>query len=353
MKQGRWKSLMDRKRWPRKLWYPPLEQMKVDALNEGYKNCAQTVRRAMLTLLGLCLFTIVTVVGTPDRALVLGDAKIKIPFANADMVVGGFLFAITLILIVVLAYLHVFLGHLKRLERTKATGAEAHKYGPTNLVPMLFTLDGKMPRAMSYLAFYWSVPLTLAVILVKGGLPFPVVNVVLIVLFAVVTTVTILLAVIRDRSPGRASRNLCHWAVIAITLVITAHAFLDPNFYHRPLLLQRADLSGKVLIAAHFRDAQLMGAILKKANLAQAYLVGANLRGANLRGANLRGANLEGANLEGANLEGADLRRVRGLTKEQIDQSCGDSITRIPDYLRGYRRPLPPCPMTMPESTPS
>ncbi len=122
VKRGRWKSLMDRERWPRKLWYPPMEEMEVGALNEGYKNCAQTVRRAMLTLLGLCLFTIVTVVGTPDRALVLGDAKIKIPFANADMVVGGFLFAIPLILIVVLAYLHVFLGHLKRLERTKGIG---------------------------------------------------------------------------------------------------------------------------------------------------------------------------------------------------------------------------------------
>ncbi len=349
MKQGRWKSLMDRERWPRKLWYPPMEEMEVDALNEGYKNCAQTVRRAMLTLLGLCLFTIVTVVGTPDRALVLGDAKIKIPFANADMVVGGFLFAIPLILIVVLAYLHVFLGHLRRLERAKVTGTDipANKYGPTIWVPMLFTLDGKMPRAMSYLAFYWSVPLTLAVVLVKGRLPFPVVNIVLIVLFAVVTTVTILLAIIRDRSPGRANRNLCHWAVIASTLVITAHAFLDPDFYHRPLLLQRADLSGKVLIAAYLRDAQLMGAILKNANLAQANLVGANLRGANLRGANLRGANLEGANLEGA-----DLRLARGLTEEQIDQMCGDTTTQIPDYLRGYKMHLRPCPLVMPESAP-
>ncbi len=351
MKQGRWKSLMDRGRWPRKLWYPPMEELGIDALNDGYKDCAQTVRRAMLTLLGLCLFTIVTVVGTPDRALVLGDAKVRIPFANADMVVGGFLFAITLILIVVLAYLHVFLGHLKRLERTKATGDHiaANVYGPTIWVPMLFTLDGKMPRAMSYLAFYWSVPLTLAVILVKGGLPFPIVNIVVIVLFAVVTAVTILLAIIRDRSPGRVIRNLCHWAVVASTLVITAHAFLDPDFYHRPLVLNRADLSGKILVAAHLRDAWLLGANLKNANLAHANLVGAKLRGAalreaNLQKANLRGADLRRAKLQGANLQGADLREVsiRGLTEEKLDQTCGDIKTQLPNYLSGYK--IRPCP---------
>ena len=71
VKQSHWKVLMDRERWPRKLWYPPMEEMEISALNDGYKDCAQTVRRAMLLLLTLCLFTVVTVVGTPDSALVL------------------------------------------------------------------------------------------------------------------------------------------------------------------------------------------------------------------------------------------------------------------------------------------
>lgn len=302
MKQDRWKSIIE---WLQKLWHPRKEEMDQELLNAAYKDCAQTVRRAMLTLLGLCLFTVVTVVGTPDSALVVGDAKITVPFANAKMVVGGFLFAISLILIVVLSYLHVFLGHLKRLERTKDVAND--NVGPTIQVPMLFTLDGKMPRAMSYLTFYWSVPLTLAVIVVKGMLPFPTINIVGIGLFAAVTATMILLAVIRDRSHGRFIRNFCHGAVMASIIAFTVHAFLGPDYYHRTLSLERTDLSGKILSRVYLRDADLSGANLNGADLSGADLLGADLPGADLTGANLYEANLFRANLMRADLSGADL----------------------------------------------
>jgi uncharacterized protein YjbI with pentapeptide repeats len=408
---------MDRNRWPRKLWNLPMEEMEIGALNDGYKDCAQTVRRTMLALLVLCLFTIVTMVGTPDSSLVLGDAKITVPFANAGMVVGGFLFAITLILIVVLAYLHVFLSHLKRLERAKAKGPHIrNQYGPTKWVPMLFTLDTNMARAMSYLAFYWSVPLTLAVIFGKGVAPFPGFNSVAIAFLAIITMAMILLAVVRDHSPNRFNKNFVHFCLAGIILIVTAKALLDPDTIHRPLFLQRVDFSDEILIGAQFRSAQLEGAILKRAtlnranlvgailleadlsqaslieaNLQQAFLFKAKLQGANLREANLSGADLYNANLSGAGLERADLsgvnllqanlsevtliqadlsradlsgadltgailieanlsgadfswaklRQVVGLTKEQMDQACGDLHTILPDNLSDFE--LHPC----------
>jgi Pentapeptide repeats (8 copies) len=95
--------------------------------------------------------------------------------------------------------------------------------------------------------------------------------------------------------------------------------------------MEYASLSKSVLIGAN-----LGGARLFRANLKKAYLFDSNLREAMLIGANLSEAWLEGANLEQADLAAADLSRVRniekarslkdtnlrkvkGLTKEQLE----------------------------------
>ncbi len=95
---------------------------------------------------------------------------------------------------------------------------------------------------------------------------------------------------------------------------------------------------------AHLRSANLQGA-----NLSFANLEGADLEKANLQGANLRDAKLQGANLFDANLQGADLRRAQNLTREQLDEACGDDKTKVPDYLADYQ--MKPCPE--PEQPPS
>ena len=38
----------------------------------------------------------------------------------------------------------------------------------------------------------------------------------------------------------------------------------------------------------------------------------------------------------------ADLREAKGLTKEQLDEACGDEKTKMPEYLKDYK--LKPCP---------
>jgi len=145
--------------------------------------------------------------------------------------------------------------------------------------------------------------------------------------------------------------------------------------------LQRANLSGANLQGANLSDANLQGAILIGANLQGAELIGANLQGASLAHANLQEADLAGANLQqailiGANLQGADflvadlqgaklgsanlqgvkldgaslqevnltfadLRSAWDLTKEQLDEACGDTSTKLPEYLKDYK--MKPC----------
>lgn len=117
--------------------------------------------------------------------------------------------------------------------------------------------------------------------------------------------------------------------------------------------LQEADLRGAVFQGANLSGAELEGAILRfarlqRANLGaawlqQAKLGGANLQGADLhnaslqaadlRGAKLQNADLSGAKLRGAKLIGADLSDAIGLTQKQLDQACGDDLTKLPDNL--------------------
>ncbi len=44
-------------------------------------------------------------------------------------------------------------------------------------------------------------------------------------------------------------------------------------------------------------------------------------------------ANLASANLQAANLFGANLTKAKNLTREQLDEACGDDKTTLPDYL--------------------
>ena len=49
------------------------------------------MRGTMLAILSFCLFSIVAIFGTPDSALIASEAKIKLPFADAEIAFLGFL----------------------------------------------------------------------------------------------------------------------------------------------------------------------------------------------------------------------------------------------------------------------
>jgi hypothetical protein len=102
--------------------------------------------------------------------------------------------------------------------------------------------------------------------------------------------------------------------------------------------LREAQLWQAKLVGASLGRANLSEASLWKADLEGAYLWKANLEGANLTEANLELANLEGSNLKGANLQqtnliNADLRKVIGLTRQQLSKAICDETTQLPDYI--------------------
>ncbi|WP_295615576.1 pentapeptide repeat-containing protein [Chamaesiphon sp. GL140_3_metabinner_50] len=102
----------------------------------------------------------------------------------------------------------------------------------------------------------------------------------------------------------------------------------------RQAQLWQAKLAGASLGRANLSDASLWQADLEGAYLWKANLEGANLSEANLEQANLEGSNLKGANLLQTNLINADLRKVVGLTRQQLSQAICDETTQLPDYLK-------------------
>lgn len=99
--------------------------------------------------------------------------------------------------------------------------------------------------------------------------------------------------------------------------------------------LQRTDMSG----------AQLTGADFSKAELGRVNFKGAVLTGAKFSVANLSRANFNGATFEGpidfeeafmflTHIEGVDLSAATGLHQTQIDLSCGDEKTKLPEGLK-------------------
>lgn len=97
--------------------------------------------------------------------------------------------------------------------------------------------------------------------------------------------------------------------------------------------LARAAVRGR---KPNHRNADLIGARLRRADLRGANLRGAFLIAADLNSADLRSADVIGADFRDAELSGADLRGTLYLTQAQLDSAKGDAGTKLPD---GYHRP--------------
>lgn len=98
--------------------------------------------------------------------------------------------------------------------------------------------------------------------------------------------------------------------------------------------LEDVDFKRAKLNKVNFSRMKLRGVNFQFADLRDADLALANLRDAILRGADLRGADLALANLRGADLRGANLSLVINLVQEQINETCMDEGTKLPDDLK-------------------
>ena len=77
------------------------------------------------------------------------------------------------------------------------------------------------------------------------------------------------------------------------------------------------------------------GAFLQRVTFVGTILTGAEFSGAQLDNARfLDGTDVGGAKFDAARLVGADLSGAKNLTPDQLDGACGDSSTRLPEYLK-------------------
>ncbi len=330
-----WRRLADRTRVPRRWWNPllPYRRLSRDVLADAYTQYAETTNRTMLALLAVGTFCLLTVLSTPDKALLATEGTVKVPFAEASISFFGFVIVAPLLLIVVLAYLHIFYGYWLDAERERQEYnrvlPEVQKT-PVEPVAVLFALADPVPRFLTSCVFYYLAPIVLAEIAWKG-LAVPSLGFPLLVVFCIVTLVLIFLRIRRSAEPAIRFQRVTLWLVFTSVVVFALYLslILGPEGIRRPLNLFRAELTGVYLASQDLREANLRLAKLKDANLQ-----GANLQGANLHGADLQGADLHGANLRGANLHGANLRGVMNLTKEQVVSALTDKSTQLPDSLK-------------------
>lgn len=311
--------LSDRAKPPRSWWYPlppqPLTEKDPDAVAEAHEKCSETIRRAMLALLALALFCLLTALGTSDAALFESALTINVPFADVPISSVAFLIAAPFLLIALSLYLHVFVGHACRLEHF--AGAEITK------IPTLFNLDHPMAHFLAAFIFYWLVPLVLAVITWKAAAQLvwglPMLGVTILVLAA------LLLLQIR-RCPGdkRRWQNLPRWALLASIPGVVLWTAQEPEWLHRPLDLFRADLSESWLVRVD----------LHGANLRHAKLVGANLKEANLLDADLQYADLTDATFDERNLKQARNWLLAFYSERSITWPGGGGFIPVADHNR-------------------
>lgn len=104
--------------------------------------------------------------------------------------------------------------------------------------------------------------------------------------------------------------------------------FQDAHFWGASFIgtdLSRADLENTTFSTAVFSSSDSRGCI-DHANLSHADLTNSQLIGTRLIHVNLEGANLEDAHLVETEFLGIDLREVKGLTREQLETSCGEEV---------------------------
>ena len=119
----------------------------------------------------------------------------------------------------------------------------------------------------------------------------------------------------RAENPNRAlDLNECYMSHSRIPMVDLRGADMR-NADFMGAMIRRGNLSGGYLNDAHFYRADL-----READLSRSLAPGANLRGADLRSANLSGINMDRATLSEANLSGADLTNAN-LDRANLDRA--------------------------------
>lgn len=100
-----------------------------------HEEYSKIIRRIFHSIIGTCLFCVITLSGTPDAQLISKDATVKLPIINYDLNFGIFLIIGPVIISGLIIYLHIFLAQ-HRLLRTSNVGS----------LPALFNIHSKSAK---------------------------------------------------------------------------------------------------------------------------------------------------------------------------------------------------------------
>jgi len=348
---------MDRStyRWKRKENDIPDEQLEQDyrqylaeeaeASKELHDQIVQSIRTTYISLLGVSLFCIITLIGTKDEALISSMPKVSLPILNYTVSFTGFLIVGPSLLIALFVYLHLFVSEYSRL-----------KIETSNRHAVLPNFDSPPAQFCTDLIYYWMAPLTLVVFawhtwpIKLMHLPWFWDNVGSLMLSIAILTL-LFSAYLQIRRSAKDHRVRLPYLILFFVLIIAVSCVgvrRNLNLYKADLAnqelcsrgeptkpqnektekstedttrynckfdfkaanLDRANLTGAGLEGANLESAYLRRAVLRGAKLERAQLQDANLNEATLQGADLHEANLEGADLGGARMEGAFLGKA-------------------------------------------
>jgi hypothetical protein len=181
---GFWVRLSNPSKPPRSWWFPPsnrqddvlrmpetTRQNYRKMIEQAHEKFSETVRLAMLSLLGFALFCLLITFSTPESALLVADPTIKMPFADVQVSFQSFLILAPFLLIVITLYLHIFYGYWLDLETDlqHLTLSRESSEPAIERLPTLFSLDHPVPRLLTAFIFYWLAPLVLIVITWKAA----------------------------------------------------------------------------------------------------------------------------------------------------------------------------------------
>jgi uncharacterized protein YjbI with pentapeptide repeats len=275
-----------------------LRKLSPDLISKARDETSTQVTRIGLTFVSIAAFCFLSLLMSPDSALLSNIEKIKVPLAG-PVSPYGFMILGPLVLIVLRVYLQIYVQHSGRLDRLAQSVSVVR---PPTLVP----LANSWIRLFSGLVFYGLLPAMMFCFAWKAAvLPKS-------LLFAVVTTLGIGVIACHEKM-------LLSWrpkgllaASVAIIAVAMTLGFVPPRRFN----LYQANLSGLSLTRMDLRWADLRGANLSGARLGLAELYEAKLAHANLSGASLNFAKLHRADLGSANLSGTALFRAELIDAE-------------------------------------
>ncbi len=306
-----WERLSDRSRTPRRWWNPIVVYRRLprDVFTEAYKQYAETTNRTMLALLAVGTFCLLTVISTPDKALLAAEGTVKVPFAEASISFLGFVVVAPFLLTVVSVYLHIFYDYWLDMEHERQEYNRILPYvdkTPVEPVPMLFALEDPVSRTLSWFILYALVPFVLAVMTWKAA-ALSEVGLLLFLMLCGVTSSMIFLCIRRCPETLRRSVNPGRWLILVVLGILIVMSLQHRGWLRRSANLFRADLTEAWLAGVDLQGANLERTRLTRAGLTNTKLQRANMMEANLEKANLAGADLSQTLLTDANLQEADL----------------------------------------------